>query len=275
MRNWVAMASVRPLMYNEPAVGDFDRFARYYDLDYEDYRADVDLYKAFAERSGSPILELGCGTGRLLLALAKVGCRLTGVDVSPAMLALATEKLAANALASRARLVQADARDFHLSERFALAICASNTLSLFTELADQLHVLRCAAAHLRPEGLLVVDVFHLQPAQFGDSPGHLVHDYTRRHPVSQHLVSKFHTMAIDTAEQRVDLTYFYDELDDDGAVRRTILPFAMHCYSPRELQLLLERAGYRLEHVYGSFDLEELDDESPIMIAVATKQKQE
>ena len=72
----------------------FDAFARYYDADYRNYDDDVDLILTLAAESGDRVLELGCGTGRLLLPLAVQGHAVTGVDISPALLSIARSKLA-------------------------------------------------------------------------------------------------------------------------------------------------------------------------------------
>jgi SAM-dependent methyltransferase len=72
-----------------PSGDDYDRFAPFYDLEFAGFDDDLPLYRAFAEHSGGPILELGCGTGRLIVPLAEDGYDITGVDLSPAMLALA------------------------------------------------------------------------------------------------------------------------------------------------------------------------------------------
>lgn len=64
---------------------EWDRFARLYDDDYGDFTADLDLYLPFAQRSGGPILEAMCGTGRVLVPLAQAGHTVVGLDISAAM----------------------------------------------------------------------------------------------------------------------------------------------------------------------------------------------
>ena len=63
-------------------MADFDSFARFYDLDYDSFQDDVAFYLGLAEHTGGPLLELGCGTGRLLIPLARAGFEITGVDLS-------------------------------------------------------------------------------------------------------------------------------------------------------------------------------------------------
>jgi len=121
---------------------------------------DVDFYLEQARRSGGPILELGAGTGRITLPLAEAGYEVVGLDLSPAMLDLAEKKIAARAaLKPRPVLVAGDMRDYDLGRTFALIIIAARSFQHLVEPADQRAALRCARKHLRPGGLLIVDLF--------------------------------------------------------------------------------------------------------------------
>src|SRR5207249_4667681 len=115
---------------------DFDRFARFYDWDTDTEADDLDFYRNMAARTGGPVLEVGCGTGRVLLPFAKAGTRLTGIDVSPWMLARARAELTAAVLAERVKLVEGDARTMSLDERFRLVYIALNTFMHFTAPAE-------------------------------------------------------------------------------------------------------------------------------------------
>ena len=111
----------RPIF--DAAVGAaFDRFARFYDEDYRSYTDDVEAIVHLAQEMDGPVLELGCGTGRLLLPLTVTSLPLTGVDISPALLARARAKLATVAHGDAVTLVQADLRTLALDQRdFAFA----------------------------------------------------------------------------------------------------------------------------------------------------------
>lgn len=81
------------MMRTPLAVSDFDRFAKYYDDEHASYTDDLPMWEGFARHAGEDgVLELACGTGRLLVPLARAGATLTGIDVSPAMLDVAREK---------------------------------------------------------------------------------------------------------------------------------------------------------------------------------------
>ncbi len=251
---------------------DFDSLARFYDLEFGAYGEDLELYRGFAARTGSPILEFGCGTGRVLLSLATAGYEVAGVDVSAAMLTRAREKLAARPeLAGRVRLVQADARDVALRERFALAFWAINSFMHLTSLGDQLRALRRAHELLRPRGLLLLDLFQPDLAQLLEADGRLLHDTTWPLGPSGRPVLRLSSRRHDQARQLLEVTYIYDELLPDGLCRRVVAPFALRYLHRFEAQLLLERAGFVVEALYGNYDLDEFTAESPRMIFVARK----
>src|SRR6188768_3402490 len=107
----------------------FDRFARFYDEDYRQYDEDVDAIVHLAQEMDGPVLELGCGTGRLLLPLVTAGLPVTGVDISSGLLTKARAKLATVPNGELATLIQADFRHLDLPRRdFAFAFYTSNTL---------------------------------------------------------------------------------------------------------------------------------------------------
>jgi SAM-dependent methyltransferase len=250
-----------------PETDPYDLLARYYDLEHGDISVDVPLYLDFARRSGGPILELGCGTGRLLVPLAQAGYEVVGLDRSAAMLARAKARLAAAGLSNRVTLIQADITDFHLDQSFGLALSALNTFMHLTDQADQIAALTCVRRHLRPGGLLILDLpgpsepFLIQPglilsSQFQTAEGHRVLKLTESH--------------YDRAQQMEEITTIYDETDAEGITRRTIVPLRLRYVFRYELELLLRLTGLRLEAIYGDYDLRPFDEEAPRLIAVST-----
>lgn len=248
---------------------EYDRFARYYDLDLGGEAEDADFYAELARRTGGPVLELGCGTGRLLEPLARAGHRCVGVDVSSAMLAVADRKLAAAGLRSAVELVQADARELALDRRFGLAFIALNSFMHFVSDEDQRRVLTCARAHLSELGLLVLDLPNPDFSLLGETSGQVIHEWTRVSPESGRQVVKFRSQRVDTSRQLLDLLFAYDELDWDGTVRRTAIPFRLRYLYRRELDLLLEACGFTVDAVYGDYWLGAYGPDSPKLIVVA------
>ena len=251
----------------------FDDLAQFYDLDHADVTDDVEMYGHFALQTGSPILELGCGTGRITLPLARSGHDVTAVDISPAMLDALRAKLPREKpdTAARVTLVQADMRRLSLEGRFALAFCPLNTFMHMLTRADQLATLKAASRHLSPGGVFVVDV--VSPYMFllvtaGES---LTLQRELRDAATGRTVHKFITARFDHANQIQHMVLIYDELAEDRTVRRSALPVDLRYFFRFEMELLLERAGFSVEDVYGTTDLEPYGVASDRMIFVARK----
>lgn len=250
---------------------DFNLLARYYDLEYARYEEDFTFYRGFAGRSEGPLLEFGCGTGRLLVPLAEAGHRVTGVDVSPGMLARARARLAAHpSLAERVRLVEGDACQFVPAEPYGMAFWAINSFMHLDTQEGQLAALVCARAALGRGGLLILDLFQPDPHSLAEADGRLLHDFTWNLPDGGRVV-RTSSRRLDLARQTLQVTYFYDESSPDGRTIRQVAPFTMRYLHRFEAQLLLERAGFVVEALYGSYDLDEFDAESQRMIFVARK----
>lgn len=251
-------------------MNEFDAFARFYDSDIGTFSNDLPFYRELARRTGGPILELMCGTGRVLLPLARDGYRLTGIDVSPQLLNLARRKLESGRLLGQVDLVQADVRELALEGPFALAFAAINSFMHLTETDDQLQVLRQVHTALAPGGLLALDMFNPTPQELMRQPGELVHEGSFVLPDGAQ-VQKFVVQSVDPAAQQARVLFLYDELAADGLVRRTVLPFTMRWLHRFEIEHLLARAGFELEMIYGSYDLDEYSSESPQMLTLARK----
>ncbi len=235
-------------------MSQFDGFARYYDADFGQFEDDLPFYRELARRCGGPILEPMCGSGRLLLPLARAGYRLAGVDISPTLLELARGKLATAGLLGQVELMEADIRHTALAGPFSLAVVALNSFMHLATTNDQLAALGQIHAALRPDGLLALDLFNPDLRALAAYNNELVFDklLTLADGTCAH---KFVTQQADPAAQILDIQFIYDELDAEGRVRRCVLPFTLRWLYRYELEHLLARAGFVLEAVYGSYDL--------------------
>jgi SAM-dependent methyltransferase len=215
------------------------------------------------------VLELGCGTGRVLAGLVRSGHTAVGVDLSPPMLVRAEERLRRiDPAGERWRLVTADVRALALPERFRLALAPLDLLGYFATADDQLGVLAAVLRHLYPEGQLAVDVAFPPGAFHGQPEGVLVHQWSHREPAGA-LVSKWWLRQIDAAQQLQRLTALYDVAAPDGTLRRWVHELTLRYYYRFELEGLLQRAGFRVEGVYGGYALEELAGDSPRLVILA------
>ncbi len=253
-------------------MSEYDTFARFYDLEYQRFTDDLDFYHNMAQRAGSPILELACGAGRVLLPLARAGHTITGIDISPPMLEIAREKVAAEEpdVQERITLIQGDMRRFRLKPRFRLAYYAINSFMHLATPADQARSLKCVHKHLQEDGLLIIDIFNPDLALF-DSSGRMFYERSMTDTKAGVTITKMVSTWVDRARQVNYITFFYDEIGKDKQVRRTVAPISQRYLYRYEMEHLLERCGFAIEHIYGSFDLDEYASNTPKMIFVARR----
>jgi SAM-dependent methyltransferase len=246
--------------------------AEYYDLLFGNLEEDVSMWSDLAAEVEGPLLEIGCGTGRLLLPLAQAGHTLTGLDLSALALSAARTRIEAAGLAGHIHLVQADMRNFDLPAKdFALAFIPLNTFMHCHRLEDQLATLQTIYAHLRPGGRLVIDLFYPDPTMLSEADGRLYFESETIDGLTGRTVQWYWRHDIDLARQMRHLTYILDEIDEAGLVRRVQIPFSLRFVYRYEMELLLRLSGFSLETFYGSYELDPFENHSPKMIVAATK----
>lgn len=248
----------------------YDPFARYYDADFRDYIEDVPFYRELARRANGPILELMCGTGRVLIPLAEAGYTITGVDISPAMLAIARQRL--EEVGQQATLIEGDVRRVQLpAQTFGLAFVAVNSFMHLESVRDQIETLETVRHALKRRGTLILDLFNPDPTDIAREDNRLVLD--RSYTLDGRQVQKFIAIDSDAATQTSHVTYLYDETDEEGRLQRRTMRFVMRWFYRYEIEHLLARAGFAVRAVYGSYDLDEYATGSPRMIVVAAPAK--
>lgn len=245
--------------------------SHYYDLENAGLTDDLDFWLELAAEHGGPILELGCGTGRVLLPLARRGFAVTGVDHSPAMLARLQAKLAAAEKMQSGRpapptLVQAGLADFAAAGPFPLAVMPFNTFMHLLTPEAQLAALANIRRHLAPGALLVLDTINPADAYADAEPGLTLE---RTFTDGDRTVQVFAALHLDRTAQLGQVTWLYDSVGPAGDLQRRVVPLTMRYTLPGEMRWLLERAGFHLEHLYGDYDRTPLSDGAPRQIVFA------
>jgi ubiquinone/menaquinone biosynthesis C-methylase UbiE len=253
-----------------PVSDPYAEIAPFYDLEFDSFDADVDLYLGYASLVGGPILELGCGTGRLLAPLSETGLPVTGIDPSVAMLERARVRLQSIGGATGITLQQGDMRDLSAFPRsgFRLVIVAINSFLHLETVQDQIETLRQVLNVLDRDGLLVLDLFNPAPdtlARMDDRYTFDAHWATD----SGSSVERYSYRQLDSASQIVTTTLFYDTISESGIVHRRTASYTMRYIHRFELELLLTLAGFEIEGIYGSYSLDALEHDSEHLIAVA------
>jgi SAM-dependent methyltransferase len=230
-------------------------------------RPDIEFYAGLCREAGEA-LELGCGTGRILIPAARAGCRITGLDQSAGMLGrcLVKTEVLPPGIRERITLVQADMTRFHLSRTFPLAIAPFRPIQHLTAVADQLAFLRCVREHLAPSGRLVFDAFNpnlamlaapLSPDEVEDTPEQLL-------PGGRRMRRAYRIARKRPAEQVNDIEMIWYL---DG--RRTVQCFPMRYFFRFEVEHLLALTGFEVTALYGAFDGSPFTDGSAEMIFTA------
>lgn len=256
----------------EQALPNLDLIAQYYDLLYAEQTDDLPLWLSLAEAGGGPVLELGCGTGRVLLPLAQAGHAVTGLELSTAALQAAQTKLRVLGPEAGVTLVQADMRQFALARRdFALALIPTNTLMHCLTTADQLACLRAVHDHLRPGGRVAIDLFHPDPQTLLEGDGRLYYAGELVDEASGRRVHWSYSRQVQLDVQIQETTFLLDEIDEAGLVRRAALTFPLRYVHRYELELLLVAAGFEAVDLYGDYDLSPFRADSPRIILIAER----
>ncbi len=246
-----------------------NRIARFFDFEFADYADDLPVLEAYAARTGGPILELGCGTGRALIPLARAGFNVTGIDLSPAMLARAHTKAEAAGVAKRITLLEGDYTEAALGGPHRFAFTVMNTFLQLPDQQAQVRALRHWRGHLAPRGLLLIDVLLPDMATFAGLDGRLELVRSWTDPETGRTVLKFLSRTVDPAAQMLHIHHIYDEIGPEGQVQRTVAPYDLRYLWRFEAELLLEKAGYLLEAIYGGWDMGPLEEDSERMILVS------
>ena len=182
-----------------------------YDLLFNSYDADLDFYLGAAMQAGGPVLDVGCGTGRVLLPCLAAGIAADGVDSSAEML----ERLLLNAQARgiEARVELADMRGYRMPRRYALVMLPFNTFAHNLTGDDQLATLRCCHDHLLPGGRLLFDTFSATQAMLAEPVAPPVLELEVPHPETGSPVRLYDARRLDVASQTQHSQIEIQEMD--------------------------------------------------------------
>jgi SAM-dependent methyltransferase len=230
--------------------------AALYDYEYRRRRSDVNFYREIARRRlGGPgrILELGAGSGRVTIPLARDGHHVVAIDQAPAMLERLRSRIASLPAASQARIepVLADLRTFRVNARFPLVIAAFNVFEHLYTRGEVDACLRQVVEHLEPGGVFVFDV------QLPDLAW-LIRDPTRRwaktrftDPTTKRAMYYSTNHDYDPVSQIALIRLYYDPVD--GGPGGRVVKLSQRKFFPAELEALIAHAGMRLVERHGDF----------------------
>jgi SAM-dependent methyltransferase len=244
-----------------------DTFARLFEAQYVDYSDDLPFWINQARLWGAPILELGCGTGRIVRALAAAGFQVHGIDHNPCMLQRAKKELYPE-FEGLVTLELSDIRYITLEKTFRLAILACNT---FAEMEDRAarEVLLNLHKLLRPTGAVILDSPN-PPEAISSIPekDELLQSFLE--PESGNYVHVFARQTIVSDKGQIHVLWRYDEMHPEGTVDCHEFSTTYHLRHSQDMISLLEEAGFSRVYFLGDYQQSALTTSSPRMITVAS-----
>lgn len=260
-------------------MNQFDQLASMYDLDMTDKTEGISMYLDYARAQGSPVLQLGCGVGRLLLPIASIGIDIYGVDSSETMLEFVQSEMDAgpDEVKQRITLIEHELPDFQQDMQFNLILVAFNSfLNLLTR-EDQQKTLVNAHNMLTDNGLLIIDI--VTPKH-----GELAREWLRRKdvPIYRGLLYDEETsttyvrndrVRVNLTDQIQDTEMIYDTVYPDGRIEKAVRIIQTKYIFRSEMEILLESSGFNIRNFFSNYDSnqEYNYDDSFAMVFVAEK----
>lgn len=245
----------------------------YYDWTSTGLDDDVLYYKNLVLENKGPVLELGCGTGRCAVQIAKEKLSVVGVDKSPHMLEVAKKKAKQMGLAGYMEWVESDMTTFHVPKRtFPIIISPYRSFQHLLTVADQLRTLRQVRNHLRDGGVFAFNIVSPNIEQLVSLHGQYQHRGTFPIPGTHDTVDVYDYTELNSFSQLVHVQRYYERFDQHGKMLERIKTvFTIRYTFPAELQHLLAVYGFRIRSIYGGFDQSPYDANSEEMIVEAIK----
>ena len=227
---------------------------------------DAPFYIGLARGHGGKALELGVGTARLAIQLARAGVEIWGIDNSRHMLNAAMTKLSREPpeVRNRVHLELADVREFNLGEEFGLVYFPSYSFDHILKKGDQVRALKAIRRHIAPGGVYAFDLAHVLKLK-ADSGW-----FVQKRPLGEDRMVVRTGHHNNRPEERIMTVSLWYELYEDGRMLERYFDGSdVYVHSPEGIRELLEETGYEIEAWYGGHDRRAFTPESGMMVIVA------
>lgn len=251
----------------------YDTIARYYDAENAEMTYDLPFYSELAAIYNDPILDVGCGTGRVTLHLAQEGYQCVGVDTSELMVNRGKRKIETlGEVGKNVTLLVEDITEHQSQNPYNLILLPYHLFTHFRDQETQLAVIRKLVELLDDDGVIVFDLPNAGEAYNTQDDDAIRLDRTFIEPETGHLVMQQSVSHLDRATQELFITWIYDEIMEDNVVKRTIAPLILRHFFLNEIGLLLKLNALQILEIYGDYDHSPYEDGSPRMIVIAGKE---
>ncbi|MBN1211143.1 MAG: class I SAM-dependent methyltransferase [candidate division Zixibacteria bacterium] len=254
------------LSKNEWTLDKLYKDPRHYEKWYENITYDIDFYIKQMIKYGDPVLELGCGTGRITIPAAKNGIRITGLDISPEMLDFAEQNAKRNKVSIN--FINADCRDFMIEKKFKTIFFPVNSILHLHSRESYEDCFSCVTKHLEKNGRFIFDVFTPSFKILTRKPSDkvLCHEYV--HFDSDEIVRIFETSKFDM-EKQINYAKWLIKIGDSE--ERLFSENNVRVFFPEELNTLLHYNGFEIEEKYGDFSESPYNSNSRNQIFICRK----
>jgi ubiquinone/menaquinone biosynthesis C-methylase UbiE len=240
--------------------------AKFYDL--FGSKNDLDFYKELALQSGNKALELGVGTARVAISLAKAGVTVVGIDNSVHMLRVAKEKLTRESESVKRRVIlkKGDMRNFELSQSFSFIYIPASTFDHNISVEDRKQTLNRISKHLKKNGTFAFDLEQAAP----DKPEKSWW-IDRKETEDGKMVVRSAFTRKNTLKRTLSLDLFYDVYKNGKLLERYHEYGEVAIISKDEIIRLLEENGFKVVSIYGNFDKSIHQKGSPKIVLVTRR----
>ncbi len=249
----------------------YETLARYYDQIHASLTADLPFIVKMAGEQEGPLLEVGSGTGRLLIPLAEAGVQVTGVDNSAEMLKIARRRLAQMpaAVQQSVTLLEEDIlsmRPETFDQRFAIALLSYNTLLHFNDV-EIVRLLRILTGLMQPGGWVLIDIanpFLVAGASYDQDP---LFETSFIDESNNERVEQWSVSSLDESAQRLMVAWTFRSPDGEAETQHVEIVY--HYHYPHQVELLLQQAGFKLMEIWGDYDESSFDETSERLLMLA------
>lgn len=244
----------------------------YYDWTADGLANDVNYYTDLAKQTGGPVLELGCGTGRVSLAIAREGIRVVGLDQSESMLTQARKKANDLGFHDRIEWIHENMSKFQINEKFPLIIIPYRSFLHLTSVREQILTLQRIRNHLTNNGLFAFNIFVPRLVEMVSIEGSKQFQGEFSIPGTDESVEIYDTTTFDHFHQLGYVQRYYERFSKEGvSIERIKTAMKFRYIFPTELEHLLTLCGFRIVKRYGTFTREVFHAESKELIIEAKK----
>ena len=229
-----------------------------YDALHNDIETDENVIKYYAKKCNGPVLEIACGTGRLSKYIIDLGLPYTGIDNSKPFLDISLQKFRGNGT-----FLYNNMQDFKLAEKFDFIFIGFNSFLHNLTDKDALNCLRCVREHLNSDGIFLLSIFLPDP-EFLYRDEYLYEART----FFNYNGKQCRVMERNSYNDETQINSLTWQLEIDGKQSDEIYCFKQRMFYPHKMHLLLQESGFSVNEKFGDWDMNPMDEESPLQIYI-------